>query len=287
MSSSSLHFDVLEFCDEFSHSQRVFPRIIDYLAWSENPSFKRDECLSLMLERATFIAGDPTSKIPIFNFKPHEHKIFQKRFSTLSSNNEFYRIVTKNDPTVEEIEAASYLDPCFSNLWAFALYLSAHSKIAKVYRGFLPFGKEVKNFYNSLKVVRDNGWKIKGSPAFVDYVRLQEMSNIKSDFTGISTVTINAWMYKKGRGVFQCPIHHHEILEDGFCKSCQCYWITDDWKKNAFFRILSETGETTDFKKYILMTWEELWEHQSELPLTFSKYSDLQTQNKLPSIKVF
>lgn len=183
--------EVLDFCIELMYDAPS-PRIIDYLAWSDNPGFNSDLCLESMLNRT------PYDKIPVINFKPHEEKLFQRRFNTIASDNIFFDLITIVQPNVNQIEAAATQDQSYAILMPIKRFLIDHPLNAKVYYGFLPFGKEVKKYYNTIKFVKDNSWYIKSSPNFSDYLRLKRITNNMSNLSGIPTVTINTWMYKKG-----------------------------------------------------------------------------------------
>lgn len=183
--------EVLEFCTELMYDE-ASPRIIDYLAWSDNPGFKDKLCLQLMLSRQHYV------NIPTLGFKAHEEKLFTRRFNTISTDNIFFLLIIKQDPDIIAIETAASRDPSYAILMPIKRYLIDHPKQAKEYQGILPFGKEVKKFYNTLKIVQDNEWQIKGSPTFLDYTRLMQITNNMSLLSGTPTVTINTWMYKKG-----------------------------------------------------------------------------------------
>jgi hypothetical protein len=181
--------EVLDFCDEMMYESPC-SRIIEYLAWSDNPGFKDQICLKAMLDRKNH------EDVGQLNFKSHESKIFIKRFNVIASENYFYDLITEVDPSVEQIERAATIDFSYSILYPIKRFLIDHPKLAKVYRGFLPFGNGVKKFYNT--IVADD-MKIKHFPSFKDYVNLKRITNNKSDLSGIPTVTINTWMYKKGK----------------------------------------------------------------------------------------
>lgn len=187
-SVSPSQLEVLDFCDELMYDSPC-STLIEYFAWSDNPGFKDKECLQAMYDRKNH------TDVPQLNFKSYESKIFIKRFDLIASNNSFYDWITVTDPTVEQVEAAARIDFSYSILFPIKRFLIDHPKLAKEYRGFLPFGKYVKRFYNSIV---DDDLKIKHFPSFKDYLNLKRITNNKSDLSGVPTVTINTWMYKKG-----------------------------------------------------------------------------------------
>jgi hypothetical protein len=185
--------DFFRHCDSAS-SLPTSNRLLDYLAWSNNPGFDAKACLEAMSNRVS--STDPASHD--FNFKSWESKIFSKRMNLLASNNKAYEIATKFNPTTTNLEDFSKIDPCFSTLFPGKIYLSDHPDQAMEYRGMLPFGREVVAYYNTIV---EESWLIDGSPTFKDHVRLRDLSNRKAIFMGVPTITINNLMYQFGKKI--------------------------------------------------------------------------------------
>lgn len=182
-------------CDSMCYSNAPYGNnLITYLAWSSNKNFNADLCLMQMTNRATV---DDTAQT-YFNFNPWESHIFKRRFKLLSSNNKSYNIATKRNPTVQDLEEFSEIDPCFATLYPVKMYLSNHLEMAPEYHGMLPFGKEVTRYYNTLVPAE---LEIKGSPSFKDHVSLRLLSNKKAILMGVPTITINNLMYQSGRAL--------------------------------------------------------------------------------------
>lgn len=164
---------------------------MSYLSFSSKKDFKFEECHTDMSDRRSPDQVD----ISAYNPYTHEYKAFERRFKVISSNNRAYRIASDRKPSVEDLEMFSYIDASFSLLWPLKKYLVDHPELAVKFKGFVPFGREVKKFYNA---VAPDEWKINGSPSYKDHKRLQTITNRKALLTGISSVTINTWMYKQG-----------------------------------------------------------------------------------------
>jgi len=81
---------------------------------------------------------------------------------------------------------------------------------------------------------------------------------------------------------FECPIHSHILLMDGYCDECGMKWNVDDYEKNSFLRLISERESEVDIRLYKKMDMNELIEN---FPKTFLKFKDLKDEGKLPSLK--
>jgi hypothetical protein len=183
--------DLITSCDEIcSAPENVSRRLIDYLAWSNNPEFNRETCLREMEART------PADKMSDLKYKSYEKFIFERRYRLMSSKNNAYEIAMKENPTVSNLDMFSNIDPCWSTLFPVKCFVVDHYEMARDYRGMLPFGKEVIASYNSMVKSEYHLYK---SPTFIDHIRLKILTNRKSDLTGIPTVTINTLMYKHGR----------------------------------------------------------------------------------------
>jgi len=179
-------------CDDFSPKKGgvLGNNLLMYLAYSRNPGYDHKGCCDAMIDR------QGPDNLPYFGWKTFEQSMFLKRFRLLCSNNRAYALARKDNPTTQDLEEFSYLDPCFSNLSPVVQYLIDHPELAREYKGLLPFGREVVKFFNTMTPPE---WRIKGSPSFKDHIRLQEISNRKAILMGLPTVTINSMMYQFGR----------------------------------------------------------------------------------------
>jgi hypothetical protein len=112
----------------------------------------------------------------------------------LNHNNRAFLIAIKKNPTIEELEEFSLIEPCWSILFPLKAYLHDHPEMAIKYKGLVPFGKTVIVFFNSLDITEP----ISGTPSFGDHVALQEFTNKLADLHGCSTIIINNEMYLEG-----------------------------------------------------------------------------------------
>jgi hypothetical protein len=186
-----LHCDDLSSDNIYAGRPIIGENILHYLTMSSNASFHGEACYGDMINR-----NFSTDLVYSYGIHEWELNIFSKRFKLLESNNKAYELAVKLNPSVTDLEEFSKIDPCFSILYPLKKYLSEHLEIAVVYKGMLPFGKEVKTFYNH---ELPKYWEIKGSPTFKDHVRLRDLSNRKAILMGVPTITINNLMYQFGR----------------------------------------------------------------------------------------
>jgi len=180
--------------------------LLSYLARPRVPTkvFKYGQCYDRMMRRL------PADQMGTLGFAPMDTQIFVKRFQLLNTNNEFYRIAVKSSPTVEDLEAASYMLHGFPIAWAIKNYNLHHMRdVGRLYRGIQPFGGPVKAFINSLlmpltdiEITEGSGtsviWEIRNTPSYADHVYLQRITNEMADAWGMPAVTINTFMYKMG-----------------------------------------------------------------------------------------
>jgi hypothetical protein len=165
---------------------------IDYFAFPRinHNGFKYDLAKKLFRNREQWGNG-----MTQFGFAPPDGSIFKRRIQYLSHNNEAYSLLNKANPSIRDLERASELDPCWSNIIPIKVYLIHHPKIAREYRGMVPFGSEVTRYYNSIPW---NPNKVSGSPTYTDHVNLRNITNNLADHLGWSTVTINNAMHIEG-----------------------------------------------------------------------------------------
>ena len=171
--------------------------LLSYLAYSSAPTFNFDACFEDMFNRVQ-MSQDDRYLSQTYQFKDWESNIFKRRFKILSSNNKAYELAVKLNPTVQDLEAFSKIDPCFALLFPVKRYLMDHAETAVNYLGFLPFGREVTMCYNSIVPVN---MVIKGHPTFKDHISLSEISLRKAILMGVPTVTINNIMYSIGKSM--------------------------------------------------------------------------------------
>lgn len=199
--------ELIAFHAMFQDAYGVGRNLLSYLSRpriTHVKNFQYDKCYNEMLSRTTV-----TDK-SYLGHAPQDDKIFVVRYALMFSNNDFYRLAVKDDPTVEDLETYSLIDPKWSTLFPLKHYLMHHMEKAKAYRGLLPFGGAVKSYFNKLGLTQgqsgrdDNGggailWNITGSPTYADHVMLQKVTNEMADAMGMPSVTINNVMYLHGK----------------------------------------------------------------------------------------
>ena len=169
--------------------------LMPYLAdMSKGPNYKFDLALSLLKNRE-----DLTEENQL-KYLPHESKVLQRIFKTISGSNTSYRLAMKQNPTALELEEFSYSAHYYSTLYPIKKYLTHHSDIAQEYFGFLPFGSAVNKFFN--KLAEDEyipkEFKIKGGTNRKHHCILQNITNNVAKLWGMTTVAVNDQMCKIG-----------------------------------------------------------------------------------------
>jgi len=198
-----LHCDDLSSDNIYAGRPIIGENLLHYLTISSNADFHGEACYNDMINR-----NFHTDLVYSYGIHEWESNIFSKRFKLLESNNKAYELAVKFNPSVTDLEEFSKIDPSFSVLYPVKKYLSEHLELAIAYKGMLPFGKEVKAFYNH---ELPKYWEIKGSPTFKDHVRLRDLSNRKAILMGVPTITINNLMYQFGKHLQdQVSDPHHE-----------------------------------------------------------------------------
>jgi hypothetical protein len=144
-----------------------------------------------------FITRQSPQRFDEFNLKvaPMDISLLKKRLVLPASDNEIYRIVMSEDPTIPELELFSFKCPGWSNLFALKWYLVHHMDKAKAFTGFLPYGSPVVAFVNSLRSKPRN---IPMNPDYADHVYLQTISNQEALTFNMPSIEINNIMYLKG-----------------------------------------------------------------------------------------
>jgi len=177
-------FDTISAPEEASYD------LLSYIAWSDtwqdDPDDNWRNCYADMYNRV-----DQLSKI---NIKPQEVTIFEKRLKIIRTKNKAYRIAVKPNPSVEDLEEFSYIEPCYSILWPLKCYLLDHPEKALTYKGCLPFGKPVQDYFNQCHPDQ----QIKGTPDYKDHTILKDWSNKLAMLCNIPSVTVNTLMHLGG-----------------------------------------------------------------------------------------
>jgi hypothetical protein len=147
----------------------------------------------------SFVKRQHAESLDQMRMAPQDVSIFKKRAGLLATNNAAYYIASKEYPAVQELYDFSLIQPCWSILFPLKHYLLHHPETARNYRGLLPFGSEVVKYIN--KMIKNKPKPVLASPDVADHVFLQQITNSMSDFTGMTTVTINNVMYLEGRKI--------------------------------------------------------------------------------------
>ena len=81
--------------------------------------------------------------------------------------------------------------------------------------------------------------------------------------------------------LFECPVHSQILLVDGYCEECGKKWDTNQYDKNVFFRLITQS-EKVDLRLYKDQSLEQL---QGNFPKVFLQYKELKDEGRLPSLK--
>lgn len=81
--------------------------------------------------------------------------------------------------------------------------------------------------------------------------------------------------------LFECPVHSNILLVDGYCEECGRKWDTNQYDKNVFFRLITQS-EKVDLRLYKDQNLEQL---QGNFPKVFLQYKELKDEGRLPSLK--
>jgi len=86
--------------------------------------------------------------------------------------------------------------------------------------------------------------------------------------------------------LYECPIHSHILLVDGYCEECGLKWLDFEAnrEKYIFLRIISESAkiDPVNLRTYLQQQFEQL---TSLHPKLFLKYTELKEEDKLPTLK--
>jgi len=177
--------------------------LIYYLACSSGKegAFDYETCADALWKRVPI----DTAKERI-SFPATERVTFEQRFVTICGDNDAWYLAIKGMPTAKDLEAFARIKPCTSLLVPVRNYLADHPDVAREYRGFLPFTKEVRVFWDS--IWRD--WDLRypgceyntfivGEHARLDhYALLAEYSAKLAAHLGMTSVAVNLQMHVEG-----------------------------------------------------------------------------------------
>lgn len=167
-------------------------RVIDYCVEPRinHSSLRKDLCLHDLENQ---VPWDSSSQ---FHFAPADFQIYHKRYE-LNQNPRVHALWMKRNPNQFDLDEVSYLTHGWAGLFPLKLYLLHHPDLAKLYRGLLPFGREVIAFY---KKCNANLNPLSGvTPNYQDHLKLQIFTNLMATHLGITSVMINNFMYLEGR----------------------------------------------------------------------------------------
>ncbi len=129
-------------------------------------------------------------------YAPQDSGILKKRFKVMCNDNEAYILAMKENLSLGEIEAWSKREPCYATLKPVKDYLSHHPELIALYRGMLPFGKNVIATVNAIEGYAP---RVLSTPSFSDHVRLMELTNGIADRTGFTSLYVNDQFYLYGK----------------------------------------------------------------------------------------
>ena len=169
--------------------------LMSYLAYSAAPNHDYDACFDLLESRT------PWDQVNIhLGIDARETTIFQVRFDLIANNNKAYNLAMKDDPTAKELGMFAGVKALFSTIYPVKAYLQDHLDVAKEYRGFMPFGKDVIKFFNQYcEDVNEPDWKVSGQPDYRDHSHLMRVTNFLADTMNTTTLAINTLMYLEGQ----------------------------------------------------------------------------------------
>ena len=120
--------------------------LLSYFARSFNPNANTAEIMKILRDRIPS-PPPPEPRLNIFNY---EVMVLRSRMTLFANDNEAYDFLMKENPDEYDLTRLAIKKPTWANLFPIKAYLFDHPNLAKRYRGFMPFGKPVINFFNSL-----------------------------------------------------------------------------------------------------------------------------------------
>lgn len=82
--------------------------------------------------------------------------------------------------------------------------------------------------------------------------------------------------------LFECPLHKHILLVDGYCEECGSTFDTKEMDRLIFIRLVTENLPKTDPLLYKDLTLEKLIK---QFPKIYIHFKTLKDEDKLPSLK--
>jgi len=80
---------------------------------------------------------------------------------------------------------------------------------------------------------------------------------------------------------YECPVHSHILLVDGYCEECGTKWDVNDYERNVFLRLITQS-EKIDHRIYREKKTDELI---SSFPKIFLKFTEMKEEDTLPKLK--
>jgi len=80
---------------------------------------------------------------------------------------------------------------------------------------------------------------------------------------------------------YECPVHSHILLVDGYCEECGTKWDVNDYERNVFLRLITQS-EKIDYRFYREKKTDELI---SSFPKIFLKFNEMKEEDTLPKLK--
>jgi hypothetical protein len=81
---------------------------------------------------------------------------------------------------------------------------------------------------------------------------------------------------------YECPVHSNILLVDGYCEECGKKWDVENFERNVLLRLIVQNEKNIDIHLYSTQTVKEL---KKVFPKVWLLYKDLETEEKLPSLK--
>jgi hypothetical protein len=84
---------------------------------------------------------------------------------------------------------------------------------------------------------------------------------------------------------YECPLHSHTLLLDGYCEECGNYWDTDNNERNVFFRLLGRHKKIEAHEVSLTYKDMEMSKLISLFPKVHLEYKRLAEEGNLPNLK--
>ena len=84
---------------------------------------------------------------------------------------------------------------------------------------------------------------------------------------------------------YECPLHPHTLLLDGYCEECGNYWDTDNNERNVFFRLLGRHKKIEAHEVSLTYKDMEMSKLISLFPKVHLEYKRLAEEGNLPNLK--